>query len=156
MADRPDEHRLGGTPAHRQPSFEQQVRPACPWGLRSFGPSWGFSNSSFNCKVVGRKHDDHGHARSILVDNITDYGLLPFAWSRACCHSYGARSKARRKLNTPRFALALSRGAKWASRQNEQSNQRLCNDARAKNPRCIPVAFGCLARAPLCRAPRKQ
>lgn len=40
--------------------------------------------------------------------------------------------------------------------QNEQSDQELCGDASAKNSRCIPVAFGCLDRAPQCRAPRKQ
>jgi hypothetical protein len=33
MADRPDQHRLGGTPAHRQPSLEQHVRPGLPFGL---------------------------------------------------------------------------------------------------------------------------
>jgi DNA invertase Pin-like site-specific DNA recombinase len=40
--------------------------------------------------------------------------------------------------------------------QNEQSDQGLCGDASAKNPRCIPVAFGWLARAPQCPSPRKQ
>jgi hypothetical protein len=33
MADRPDQHRLGGTPAHRQPSLEQHVQPGLPLGL---------------------------------------------------------------------------------------------------------------------------
>jgi hypothetical protein len=113
MADRPDQHRLGRTPAHRQPSLEQHVRPACPGGLRSFGPSSGFSNCFFQLhKVVGRKQDDHGHARSI-TSSITPptYGLLPFAWSRACCHSYGARSSARRsriRLSQPRQQTACA------------------------------------------------
>ena len=38
MAGKLDQHRPGGTPTHRQPSPEQHIRPACPWGLRSFGP----------------------------------------------------------------------------------------------------------------------
>ena len=33
MADRPDQHRLGGTPAHCQPSLQQHVRPGLPLRL---------------------------------------------------------------------------------------------------------------------------
>jgi hypothetical protein len=33
MADRPDQHRLGGTLAHRQPSPELHIRPGLPLGL---------------------------------------------------------------------------------------------------------------------------
>ena len=105
MADRTD----------RQPSLEQHVRPGLPLGLALVRAIVRLQPLLLNCaKVAGRKHDDHGQARSI-TSSITSptYGLLPFAWSMACCNSCGARSSARRKSNTLSFALALSMGAKW-------------------------------------------
>ena len=59
MTDRPDQHRLGGMPAHRQPSVEQHVRPGLPLGLALFRAVVGLQQLLLQLhKVVGRKHDN--------------------------------------------------------------------------------------------------
>src|SRR6267154_6678382 len=71
MADRPDQHRLGATPAHPRTARSAGL----PWGLRSFEPSSRFNTAPLTARGRGRKHDDYGHAQSILVDNVNRHYL---------------------------------------------------------------------------------
>src|SRR5712672_2938261 len=75
MADRPDQHRLGATPAHRLPILEQHVRPACLGACARSSRRRDSTTAPLTARGRGRKHDDYGHAQSILVDNVNRHYL---------------------------------------------------------------------------------